>query len=265
MGGHRARDPLASRRAHERAVRRARRRRAAGEDGARAALEALGIPDGDRVRRYSEAKQVLVAKLIEQDAFRPFDDGVGLLLRLKEQGLRVAAASSSRNAGELLARVRVAEVCRRRGESYPFVADATSVADLLDADLSGRRFEHGKPDPAIFLAAARELGVDPSEALVVEDAPSGVEAARRGGMRSVGVNRADDADDLRAHGATWVVDSLDDATGLLVTSSLARRTNTRVGGVTSTCWQTAEGLAGRDRSSPVRRYWSVQAAGRRRW
>ena len=94
------------------------------EDGARAALEALGIPDGDRVQRYSEAKQALVAKLIQQDAFRPFDDGVGLLLRLKDAGLRVAAASSSRNAGELLARVRVAEVCRRRGESYGFVETA---------------------------------------------------------------------------------------------------------------------------------------------
>jgi beta-phosphoglucomutase len=180
------------------------------EDGARAALEALGIPNGDRVRRYSEAKQALVASLIEQDAFRPFDDGVGLLLRLKQAGLRVAAASSSRNAPALLARVQVAGVCRRSGESYPFVADDTSLADLLDADLSGRRFEHGKPDPAIFLAAASELGVDPSEAVVVEDAPSGVEAATRGGMRSIGVNRADDADDLRAHGATWVVDSLDD-------------------------------------------------------
>ena len=186
------------------------------EDGARAALEALGIPDGDRVQRYSEAKQALVAKLIEQDQFRPFDDGVGLLLRLKDAGLRVAAASSSRNAPALLARVPVAEVCRRRGESYPFVGAGTSLADLLDADLSGRHFEHGKPDPAIFLAAAEALGVDPSAALVIEDAPSGVEAARRGGMRSVGVNRADDADDLRDHGATWVVDSLDDVPELPV-------------------------------------------------
>jgi beta-phosphoglucomutase-like phosphatase (HAD superfamily) len=186
------------------------------EDGARAALEALGIPDGDRVRRYSEAKQALVAQLIEQGQFRPFDDGVGLLLRLKDAGLRVAAASSSRNAPALLSRVRVGEVCRRRGESYPFVGDRTSVSDLLDADLSGRRFPHGKPDPAIFLAAAEALGVDPSAALVIEDAPSGVEAARRGGMRSVGVNRADDADDLRDHGATWVVESLDDVPELPV-------------------------------------------------
>jgi beta-phosphoglucomutase len=181
------------------------------EDGARAVLDALGIPDGDRVRQYSEAKQARVAQLIEQHAFRPFDDGVELLLRLKDAGLGVAAASSSRNAPALLRLVDLDEWSRAHGQSYPFVHAGTSLEDVLDADLSGRTFPHGKPDPAIFLAAAAELGVDPAVALVVEDAPNGVAAARAGGMRSIGVNRADDADDLRAHGATWVVDDLRDA------------------------------------------------------
>jgi beta-phosphoglucomutase len=181
------------------------------EDGARAVLEQLGIPDGDRVRQYSEGKQARVQKLIEQHAFRPFDDGVELLLRLKDAGLKVAAASSSQNAPALLARVRLDEWCAAHGQSYAFIGEGCSMLDVLDADLSGRRFPHGKPDPAIFLAAAAELGLDPAHSLVVEDAPNGVAAARAGGMRSIGVNRADDADDLRAHGATWVVDDLRDA------------------------------------------------------
>jgi sugar-phosphatase len=45
----------------------------------------------------------------------------------------------------------------------------------------------GKPDPQVFLAAARKLGVAPARCVVVEDAPAGTEAARRAGMRSVGV------------------------------------------------------------------------------
>ena len=45
----------------------------------------------------------------------------------------------------------------------------------------------GKPDPQVFLAAAGKLGVAPSRCVVVEDAPAGTEAARRAGMRSIGV------------------------------------------------------------------------------
>jgi HAD superfamily hydrolase (TIGR01509 family) len=48
---------------------------------------------------------------------------------------------------------------------------------------------HGKPDPEVFLTAAARLGVEPAQCVVVEDAAAGVEAARRGGMRSIGVSR----------------------------------------------------------------------------
>jgi beta-phosphoglucomutase-like phosphatase (HAD superfamily) len=62
----------------------------------------------------------------------------------------------------------------------------------------------------MFLTAARELGVDPAESVVVEDAASGVQAARAGGMAALGIARADDADLLAAAGADLVVGSLDD-------------------------------------------------------
>jgi len=45
----------------------------------------------------------------------------------------------------------------------------------------------GKPDPQVFLVAAAKLGVEPAACVVVEDAPAGTEAARRAGMRCVGV------------------------------------------------------------------------------
>lgn len=45
----------------------------------------------------------------------------------------------------------------------------------------------GKPEPAIFLEAARRMGVDPADCIVFEDAPFGIEAARRAGMRAVAV------------------------------------------------------------------------------
>ena len=94
--------------------------------------------------------------------------------------------------------------------------------DYFDVDLSGRDFAHGKPDPEIFLTAARELGVEPQAAIVMEDAAAGVEAAKRGGMNAIGIARADDAELLAA--ADLVVTTLDDVdTAALTQGRLARK------------------------------------------
>jgi beta-phosphoglucomutase-like phosphatase (HAD superfamily) len=81
---------------------------------------------------------------------------------------------------------------------------------MFDANVCGRDFARGKPDPEIFLTAAAELGLAPAACFVVEDAQSGVQAAKAGGMAAVGVARLGDEALLRAAGADWVVTSLDD-------------------------------------------------------
>ena len=55
----------------------------------------------------------------------------------------------------------------------------------------------GKPEPAIFLEVARRLGVNPANCIVFEDAPLGIEAARRAGMRAVGICTSHSAEELR--------------------------------------------------------------------
>ena len=71
--------------------------------------------------------------------------------------------------------------------------------------ISGDDVERGKPDPEGYLAAARALGFGPSECVVVEDAPAGIDAARAAGMRSIGIVGTFPASDL--HRADVVVDS----------------------------------------------------------
>lgn len=166
--------------------------------GATAALAFFGVPDPDgaRAREYAAAKQAMIVELIAQGAFTAFADGTRLLLRLKDAGVKLAAASSSKNANDFLVRVAL-----ERGGT---------LLDLFDANVCGRDFAHGKPHPEIFLTAAAELGLEPAACFVVEDAVSGVQAARAGGMACVGVARLDDADELRAAGATLVVTNLDD-------------------------------------------------------
>ena len=166
--------------------------------GARAVLDHFRVPDaGARAAVYAERKQERVVELIEEGRFEPFQDALRFVLAVSARGLRLAAASSSKNAGLMLERIRVDGSDR-------------SLRDVFAADLSGRDVTRGKPDPEIFLAAGEALGLPPHECFVVEDAVAGLEAARAGGMAALGVARADDAELLAAAGADLVVTTLDD-------------------------------------------------------
>jgi beta-phosphoglucomutase len=164
-------------------------------DGALAALRGLGVANAETVvHAYAERKQRLIDELIARRAFAVFPDAVRFLEALKAHGIRIAAASSSKNANPMLRLIPFASV---------------TLYDAFDANLCGRDFEHGKPAPDIFLAAAKELGIPPAQCAVVEDAPAGVTAARAGGMTSIGIARLDDAALLQAAHADLVVTSLD--------------------------------------------------------
>jgi beta-phosphoglucomutase len=123
----------------------------------------------DWIERVSEAKE---------EAYRR---------RLREQGLDAAPGAFS-----WLARLHAAGWKQALASSAPrpnidAVFEALSLGRFLDAVVSADEVGRGKPDPAIFLEAARRLGLAPGRCVVVEDAPAGLEAARRAGMPSVGV------------------------------------------------------------------------------
>jgi HAD superfamily hydrolase (TIGR01509 family) len=80
---------------------------------------------------------------------------------------------------------------------------------IIDGNVAARRGLRGKPQPDTYLAAAADLGVEPGEAAVFEDALAGIDAGRAGGFGwVVGVNRDDGAQELSAHGADLVVSDL---------------------------------------------------------
>jgi beta-phosphoglucomutase-like phosphatase (HAD superfamily) len=193
--------------------------------GARAAMEHFGVPDiDDRVDRYAATKQEQVIRLIEQGRFMAFADALRFILAVKHLGVRVAAASSSKNAKLFLARIRLDTFAAEQRLDYDFIRAGMTLQELFDADISGRDFPKGKPDPAIFLTAAEELGVSPGDCFVTEDAPSGIQAAKAAGMAALGVARQDDRDLLLAAAADLVVTSLDDVSlAALVESRLEER------------------------------------------
>ena len=165
-------------------------------DGARAALEQLGVADAaSRAGEYAAKKQALIDRLIAEGRFEAFPDAVRFAAALRAVGLRLALASSSKNVAAMLRRL-----------TQP---DGSPLMSLFDADLSGADVPHGKPDPALFLLAAKALHVPPAECLVIEDAAVGIAAAHAGGMAAVGIARLGDEALLRAAGAELVVTSLD--------------------------------------------------------
>jgi HAD superfamily hydrolase (TIGR01509 family) len=121
---------------------------------------------------------------------QPFTGVIPLLKRLRDHGCRLALASS----GD---RVKVA-----------FGMQALELNGIFEAVVTGDDVSHSKPDPEIYLIAAQRLGVPPAACIAVEDAPAGVEAVKRAGMRCIAVTNSVAREQL--YMADLIVDSLAD-------------------------------------------------------
>ena len=165
-------------------------------DGVRSFLQSRGIElSQDELARLGDAKNDLVQRLIHEHGVDVYEGSVRYVEAAREAGLRRAVVSSSSNTHEVL--------------------QAAGIADRFEAIVDGvvaeREGLRGKPAPDTFLAGARELGVEPAQATVFEDALAGVEAGRAGGFALVvGIDRVGQADELRRHGADIVVSDLSD-------------------------------------------------------
>jgi len=171
--------------------------------GVRDFLEARGIellkgaeddaPGTRTLWSLANRKNALFQELLEREGAEVFESSIELVKSLRAAGFGTAIVSSSRNCAPIL-------------ESVGARALFDVKVDGIDAAERGLA---GKPAPDIFVAAARLLGVAPARAIVFEDALAGVEAGRAGGFgRVIGVDRARQADALRARGAHLVVSDL---------------------------------------------------------
>jgi len=138
------------------------------------------------VARIGDAKEICYRELVRERGIALLP-GVGRwLARLREQGWRQAIASAAPRA------------------NIEALSAVLGIASFFDALVSSEDVQRGKPDPQVFLLAAERLKVPPVRCVVLEDAPAGIAAAHRAGMRAIGV-RTTHAD-LRAD---IVVDTLD--------------------------------------------------------
>jgi len=151
--------------------------------------------DRETVCGLGNRKNGYFLKELEQHGVHAYETTVRLVRVLQGLGIGTAIISASKNLRTVLAAGGI-------GDLFPVEVDGLLAAEIGLA---------GKPDPAVFLEAARRLGAEPSRTVVVEDALSGVEAGRRGAFGLViGVDRTGDAEGLLRAGADVVVPDLAD-------------------------------------------------------
>ena len=172
-------------------------------DGVRSFLAARNItlpegtpddpPGSDTVHGLGNRKNDVVLELIRRDGVDAYEGSIRFVEAARDQGLRRAVVSASRNCRAVLRAAGIEELFETR----------------VDGVVAEEQHLQGKPAPDMFLAAAERLVVPPRRAAVFEDAIAGVEAGRAGSFGwVVGVDRGGNVDALRAHGADVVVEDL---------------------------------------------------------
>ncbi|MER6472007.1 beta-phosphoglucomutase family hydrolase [Streptomyces collinus] len=172
-------------------------------DGVRSFLASRGIelpegdpgdpPDARTVHGLGNRKNELLLERIRTGGVDAYEGTLRYLEAVRARGLATAIVSSSANCRDVL---------RAVGAEHFFDV-------RIDGVVATERHLPGKPHPDTFLAAARDLGVEPERAAVFEDALAGMDAGRSGGFGYVvGVDRVGQSDALYAHGANVVVKDL---------------------------------------------------------
>lgn len=144
--------------------------------------------DDGGVKRFEDEKEAAYRSAVKAH-FCEIAGAGNLVLALHGAGFRMAIGSSA------------------PADNVAVVKQCIPTGHFITATVSGSEVQRGKPDPQVFLMAARKLGVEPSRCAVIEDAVVGVEAARRAGMASIGLVGTATRQALGRH-AHLVVDSL---------------------------------------------------------
>ncbi|HVU18899.1 MAG TPA: HAD family phosphatase [Candidatus Didemnitutus sp.] len=135
------------------------------------------LPEAEIVR-LGRRKEELYREALKDTGIAPLPGVIEFLNRLRGAGIACAVGSSTER------------------KNIETIMGIIGLADTFRAIVSAEDVTRGKPDPQVFLTAARRIGADPRNCVVFEDAFAGLEAARAGGMKAIGVATTHPADAL---------------------------------------------------------------------
>jgi len=168
----------------------------------------INIPFGDpadapgieTVCGLGNQKNIAFNEVLEIEGVDVYPSTIALLHELKKAGIKLGVASSSKNCKPVLERVNLLDIFDAR----------------VDGVVSSELGLHGKPEPDIFTTACDILGIKYSEAIVVEDAVSGVQAGKKGNFGlTLGIAREKNRKELEESGADLVVEDLEEVGGII--------------------------------------------------
>lgn len=149
--------------------------------------EWFGETDAARSKALGDRKESLYREIIRH-AVPPMPGAKELIDRLADEDIAMAIGSSG------------------PPENVRMICAAMGLTDAFRAIVTGADVSRGKPDPEVFLRAAEGMSLARDQCVVIEDAPLGIEAARRAGMKCIGLTSSHAADVLS--GADLIVGSL---------------------------------------------------------
>ncbi len=164
-------------------------------------------PDAETICGLGNRKNQLFNTIVDKEGVRVYDSSVRLIRSLHDEGIPLAVASSSKNCRTVLEKTGL----------LPFFG--ACIGGLISAEKN----LNGKPEPDIFLYAAKMLHVSPEHSVVIEDAVSGVKAGKKGNFGLViGVAREGNEAELLEAGADWVVRDLNEVSLIKIRERLDR-------------------------------------------
>jgi len=149
------------------------------------------------VEKLGSLKEEIYRSIVKEEV-KPAPGLLPLLSQLKEEGFKLAVGTSAPR------------------ENVELILSSLGISEIFDAIVTEEDVERGKPHPDAFLLAAKRCGVEPGRCVVIEDAPSGLEAAKAAGMRCIGVTGTRTKEELSL--ADLVVDGLEQIRNWLISA-----------------------------------------------
>jgi beta-phosphoglucomutase family hydrolase len=156
-------------------------------------------PEEETVCGLGNRKNEVFTKVLKKEGAEVYPSSKKILFELKEAGIKLGVASSSKNCKTVLETVGLLHLFSAR------------VDGIVSAELGLQ----GKPEPDIFTRACEILNAKPSQSIVVEDAVSGVQAGAKGGFRlTLGIARKNNSAELKQNGADYVITDFEEIAGI---------------------------------------------------
>lgn len=161
-------------------------------------LGIVGFTKEDNIRQRGVSRMASLEVVLEKSD-KTYTDEEKLQLAEKKNNIYVASLSSLSSEDLLPGVVDFIKFLKKKGiktaigsasKNTPLILEKTGIRDMFDAISCGLDTQKSKPDPEVFLIAAKKLGISPEDCVVVEDSDAGIEGAKKGGMYALAVGAA---------------------------------------------------------------------------